>query len=229
MSPTTDDDYLLKGASTWASLKFDTAWMQLDSGADSFYFEDVDSDVQRIGMYNKMVTAGAAYSDCRMFLGDIGSPGSGGTVATNCGSANPSVYGPMSDPPGTGAGYCWWTHLGPHLGAGGCGPDHQSAGHTGYLWVRGGTGWSSCGSYLCLEPSTLDGSSREKPATSCSSILSLDSSRAGQDGQYWLAIAPAYRPFQAYCDMTSNGGGDGSSPILSLWLPSAFPCTESLH
>ncbi len=57
-----------------------------------------------------------------------------------------------------------------------------------------------------LEADELPGGSSDCPGTTCKGILSL----AGQtlsDGLYWIDPASIGKPYEAWCDMTTDGGG----------------------
>ena len=73
--------------------------------------------------------------------------------------------------------------------AGGSG---QFMGYTGTEWV-------------VLNGAARVGVSPDAPGTSCQAIL--DSGSAAGNGAYWIQPVGAAAPFQAYCDMSTDGGG----------------------
>ena len=61
------------------------------------------------------------------------------------------------------------------------------------------------GQELVDQPSSLLGSSEGNAATSCKAIL--ESNVTAENGLYWLSRNGGSSAFEAYCDMTTDGGG----------------------
>jgi hypothetical protein len=155
-----NQDHIFGGPSTggggWAGLKFTEMWVQMGGTSnsnwyqDSFYFEGVDSDDVRNRLHDQFVTrqGGTAHLagrlDCRIFLREVGHPGSGGTMCTTCGGADDSwAMGPIGD--GSNAcmqSWCYWSYdYHNSIGTGLCPTDGSSGssafGGRGRVWVRG--------------------------------------------------------------------------------------------
>jgi hypothetical protein len=60
---------------------------------------------------------------------------------------------------------------------------------------------------LCNNPDDRIGMSHSNPGFSCLDILLTDNSFVNHDGIYWIDPLATGTAFQAFCDMTTNGGG----------------------